>query len=439
MDACKIPLTIRAWLYIIHGMNDLHDIVPRLQTSLLAGRLRDHPVVVLHGARQTGKTTLAQLPSVGRDRSYLTFDDFGVMDLAQRDPPALFIGRERITLDEVQRRPDILLTIKIDVDRNRVPGRFLLTGSANLLLMKKVSESLAGRAVYFHLPPLTWAEIEGRHFGGLLDVMLEKQSVEDLAACLPDAPAHPRRPLSGAILAGGYPVPALADDAAFRAQWLEGYVQTYLERDLRDLSSTDNLIEFRRLMQICAVQNGRTLNVASIANDAGLSSSTVRRYIGILETSFQIVRIPAYAVNRGRRLIKSPKLFWTDTGLAAHLSGMFTEEDLLNSREWGFWLENWVGAHLLVYASLRTPGVSISHWRTSGGYEVDFVIESGKKLVPIEVKATSRPSGRDLRGLEVFLDTYPDAPFGILACQCEAPRAVSSRVLAIPIAWLLLT
>jgi predicted AAA+ superfamily ATPase len=420
-------------------MNDVHTYIPRLQTSHLTSLLQNHPVVILQGARQTGKTTLAHTSPIGQNRTYLTLDDFEVMDIARRDPAALFIGRERITLDEVQRQPDLLLAIKVDVDQHRAPGRFLLTGSANLLLMEKIAESLAGRAVYCLLPPFTWAEIEQRPFGHTLDLLLQLTSLDAGIPHLESGAYKPRRPLPTAIFAGGYPVPTLSEDPAFRTQWFDGYVQTYLERDLRTLSATDNLLEFRRLMQMCAVHNGTVLNIASIAHDAGLSPATARRYINLLETSFQVVRIPAYAVNRGKRLTKAPKLFWTDTGLGAHLAGLFTEGTLLHSREWGHWLENWVGLHLMVYSDLHSPRPSLSHWRTSHGQEVDFVLEVGRRLLPIEVKATPRPSGRDLRGLHTFLDSYPEAPFGILACQCDAPVLLSSRILALPISHLLLS
>lgn len=420
-------------------MIDLHNIIPRIQVSNLQTCLKEYPVVILQGARQTGKSTLARIPSIGFDRTYITLDDFDVLDTAKRDPSALFIGHDRVTLDEVQRQPDILLAIKADVDRNRIPGRFLLTGSANLLLMKNVAENLAGRAVYFHLPPFTWSELEKSKFGGLLDTVLEKNTVEELVSYIDFKEMNPRRSLSEAIFAGGYPIPSLSDDVSYRARWFDGYIQTYLERDLRDLSATGNLIEFRRLMQICASRNGRLFNSASIASDSGISQATARRYLNILETSFQIVRIPAYAVNRGKRVIKAPKLYWSDTGLAAHMAGIFSEESLVGGREWGLWLENWIGIHLLVYASLKTPRVSVFHWRTSNGHEVDYVLEYGKKLVPIEVKTTSFPSGRDVKGLDMFLDIYSEASFGIVACQCDTIRALSSKILAVPISMLLLT
>ena len=418
-------------------MSDLHAPISRYQTSALAHTLGQHPVVVLQGARQTGKTTIATLPEVSEERVYLTLDDLQTREMAQRDPDALFIGRNRVTLDEVQREPDLLLAVKRAVDGDRRAGRFLLTGSANLLLMRRVSESLAGRAVYFQLPGLTWAEVEGREFGRNLSLLVGERSLEAVLSGLERAPS-PSRPLHEAIMAGGYPVPSLSPDAEFRTRWFDGYTQTYLERDLRDLSATDNLVDFRRLMQIAAGQNGRLANAASLSRDAGLSPATARRYLGTLEVSFQLLRIPAYSVNRGKRLVKAPKLFWSDTGLAAHLAGLFDAEALQAGREWGAWLENWVCIHLLAFASLQVPRISLCHWRTAAGEEVDFVLESGRTPLPLEVKATPRPRGDDIRGLEAFLDSYPEAPFGILACGCSEPHALSSRVLALPLADLLL-
>ena len=419
-------------------MVDLHKIKPRLQSPILAQVLTQYPVVVVHGARQTGKTTLVQGSPICQGRTFLSLDDFDVRDVAQSDPTALFIGRDCITLDEIQRQPDLLLAIKADVDRQRQPGRFLLTGSANLLLMERVADTLAGRAVYFSLPPLTWAEVEERGYGRTLDILIEQETIDQVGRALPASVPEPNRPLQEAVRAGGYPVPALAADAGFRARWFDGYVQTYLERDLRQLSAIDQLMEFRRLMQLCALQNGRLLNTASLAADAGLAAATARRYLNLLEISFQVTRVPAYAVNRGKRLVKAPKLLWTDTGLAAHLAGLADSDSLVRGREWGFWLENWVGNHLLVWAGLRVPRLNITHWRTSNGREVDFVIETGRRLIPVEVKATPRPSSRDLAGLNAFLDTYETASFGVVACPCPAPKVLSSRVIALPLNLLLL-
>ncbi len=161
-----------------------------------------------------------------------------------------------------------------------------------------------------------------------------------------------------------------------------------------------------------------------------------RGYINLLEISFQVPRVPAYTVNRGKRLVKAPKLLWTDTGLAAHLAGLVDSDRLVRGREWGFWLESWVGNHLLAWAGLHVPRLNITH--SANGREVDFVIETGRRLIPVEVKATPRSSSRDLAGLNAFLDTYEAAPFGVVACPCPAPKVLSSRAIALPLNQLLL-
>jgi hypothetical protein len=224
-----------------------------------------------------------------------------------------------------------------------------------------------------------------------------------------------------------------------RARWLEGYVvAAYLERDLRQLSPIGDLVAFRRFMQSAALRNGSMLNLTSIAQDAGLPPTTASRYLSRLELSLLVRRLPPYTVNRGKRLSKTPKLFWSDSGLAAHLAGFSDASALAKDRPWGAWLESWVGHHLHTWASLRSPRPQLCYWRTSAGAEVDFIIESGRTLLPIEVKSTERPVGKDIAGLESFLDLYPGARVGLLACLCDAPRLMSRRILAVPIEELLL-
>lgn len=417
-----------------------YQYLPRLHEAHLVAMLGRHPAVVLHGARQTGKTTLCRAAAFGRGRRYLTLDDLQQRALARDDPGALFLGSERVTVDEVQRAPELLSAVKQRIDDGRTPGAFLLTGSANLLLMRAVTESLAGRAIIVELPGLLWPEIEGAGFGGLLTRLLAAGTLEEALQALPPAPPRPRRPLEDAILRGGYPVASLHDDAAFRTEWFDGYVQTYLERDLRQLSAIDNVVEFRRLMGLCAARNGQLLNAVSLADGLQVSQATVRRYLHLLEVSFQLLRVPAYAINRGRRVIKAPKLYWRDTGLAAHLAGVSSRAELNRMGAWGAWLENWVAVHLQVFASLQTPRAAVSHWRTSDGREVDLVLEQRGRLLPIEVKATAHPRPADLRGLHAFQDTFPDeAPFGLVICGCDAPAALSRRILAVPFETALLT
>ena len=399
-----------------------------------------HPAVVLHGARQTGKTTLCRAAAFSRDRRYLTLDDLQQRAVARDDPGALFLGSERVTVDEVQRAPELLSAVKQRIDAGRRPGAFLLTGSANLLLMRAVTETLAGRAIIVELPGLLWPEIEGAGFGGLLGRLLAARTLEEVLPALPPAPPQPRRPLEEAVLRGGYPVASLHDDAAFRTEWFDSYVQTYLERDLMQISAIDNVVEFRRLMGLCAARNGQLLNAVSLADGLQVSQATVRRYLHLLEVSFQLLRVPAYAVNRGRRVIKAPKLYWRDTGLAAHLAGFSSRGELTRAGAWGAWLENWVAVHLQAFAALQTPRAALSHWRTADGREVDLVLEQRGRLLPIEVKAGAHPRPADLRGLQAFQDAFPEeAPVGLVICGCRAPAALSRRILAVPFETALLT
>ena len=420
-------------------MVDLHTYRPRLQETTLKQFLKEFPVVILSGARQTGKTTLARSAEIGADREYRTMDEFSTLEVATRDPAALVAGAERMTLDEIQRAPQLLSAVKVEVDRDRRPGRFLCTGSANLLLMAQVSESLAGRAVYLDIPPLTWPEIERTPLAATLDAAIAATSAERFLK--KSFRAFARRSgvsVSEAIFRGGFPVPSLSGDAAMRGRWFEGYAATYLERDLRMLSAIGDLVAFRRFMQAAALQNGALLNVAQLAQDAGIPPSTASRYLSLLEVSCLVWRVPAFTVNRGKRLSKTPKLFWQDSGLAAHLAGFQDSGQLAESRLSGAWLKSWVGHHLRTWASMRTPRPDISYWRTSAGHEVDFLVESARSLLPLEVKSTARPSGGDIRGLESFLDLHPEARMGILACACRQVHLLTSRIVAVLFEALLL-
>ncbi len=390
----------------------------------LRTRLETFPVVAIVGARQTGKTTLARaLPDEGR--LYVTLDDLDVLDQATREPGPLLRRAPRMTVDEVQREPALLLAIKREVDRQRTAGRFLLTGSANLLLMRDVSESLAGRAAYLTLWPLTPAERAGRGRAGRWSVFFE-EPVEGWLDAVAGADVTLTTPWQDLARRGGYPTPAYQlDSDERRALWFDGYVRTYLERDLRDLSAIENLADFRRLMRAACLRLGNVLNQAELARDVGLPPSTAQRYLGLLETSYQLVRLEPFAVNRTKRLTRSPKLFWSDTGLALHLA----EEP----RPRGAHLENLVLTDLLVWRELPTPAPRVLYWRTSKGTEVDFVIEWGDRALPVEVKSGSNVRTADARGLRVFLDEYPDlAPGGLILHDGEDAFWIGDRILAAP-------
>ncbi|MBI5500808.1 MAG: ATP-binding protein [Deltaproteobacteria bacterium] len=414
-------------------MNQEEKVLPRLLEPTVEHALARFPVVILTGARQAGKSTLAVSPRIGRDRLYLTLDDFDVFDRAAASPETLVQAAPRLTLDEVQRAPDLLRAVKRAVDAERRPGRFLLTGSADLLSLRRVSESLAGRAVFLDLWPMTAAEREGSGRPGPWSALLAAGSAEE-ALRAAEAMRPPAIPWQAALPLGGYPPAALTRDPGDRARWFDGYVRSFLEKDLRDLAAISAVADFRRLMRLAAPRVGGVLNQSELARDAALSQPTGHRYLNLLEAAFQIVRIPAFAPGRTVRLVKSPKLYWGDTGLAMHLAGISESGLPGDERLVGCLLENLVLLDILAWREAVAPRPAVYHWRTTAGAEVDFVLEAGRRLLPLEVKATERPRPADGAGLERFVDAHPrTAPFGVLLCGTPRALRLAPRVLALPI------
>ena len=405
----------------------IHDVdaatLPRLVAPALADRLRAMPAVVVTGPRQAGKSTLVQQLSPGT-RRYHSLDDLDVLDAATRDPEVLVGGTDPVTLDEVQRAPDLLHAVKRAIDRRRTPGRFLLTGSANLLMMRKVSESLAGRASYLTLWPMTRREQRGHGTGGCWEDLLAAPDSDwlDVVAAQPDEPEDWR----ALALRGGFPTPAVAmPRTAERAIWFDGYVRTYLERDLQDLASIASLPDFRRLMRASCLRLGQLVNQAELGRDVGLPQPTVHRWLNLLETSYLLVRLPAYAVNRTKRLIKSPKVYWGDTGVALHLAG--------EAEPSGAHLENLVLHDLLAWRDSRMERAELGYWRTASGEEVDLVVETEGRLLPIEIKASARPRLSDAVHLRSFRAEYgKKARPGLLLHTGKTLEWLTPGILAAP-------
>ena len=405
-------------MIIIHDVNTL----PRAVGAALARRLV-MPAVVVTGARQTGKSTLAE-ELVPSQRRYFTLDDIDALDAAQNDPDVLVGGDGPVTLDEIQRAPDLLRSIKRSIDRDRTPGRFLLTGSANLLRMRRVSESLAGRASYLTLWPMTRREQLGQGRCGRWSELLNSDN--DEWEGLLSAGAEEKEDWRALARRGGFPTPALQlASQADRAIWFDGYVKTYLERDLQNLASISSLPDFRRLMRASCLRIGQLVNQTELGRDVALPQATVHRWLNLLETSYLLVRLPAYAVNRTKRLIKAPKIYWGDVGLALHVAEIAEPE--------GPHLENVVLNDLLAWRDSTEERAEITYWRTAVGDEVDFVIEAGGKLLPIEVKATSRPRLSDAKHLRTFRAEYGTrARAGLLLHNGSTIEWLAPDVLAVP-------
>lgn len=411
-------------------MNNNHShpeyYVKRWITPLLRKSLEDFPVMVLTGARQVGKSTLLLNEEPFNQFRYLSLDDFDVIRQAQENPNALWAGTDHVILDEVQKAPDLMAAVKQNVDRTNGRTKFVLSGSANLLLMKQISESLAGRAIYHVLDPLTLGEINSSEPTSLFKEILSGNWPEEAndSSPLPDAVPFIQRGLMPTLL-------RLSNESSY-VQWWDGYVSTYLERDLRQISQIDALVDFRRVMELLALRTGQLVNQSDLARDAGLSQPTVHRYLNLLETTHLFERVPAYTMNRTTRLLKSPKAFWNDCGLASYLSGYYQIDELRQSREIGHLFETFIYHHVRVLANLMTPPARLFHWRTHAGNEVDIILEYGRKILAIEVKQTTKPGYGDTNGLKAFLSNHPTAVGGLLLHSGTETCWLGEKILALP-------
>lgn len=405
--------------------------LPRAAAPLLARALRTMRIVAVTGPRQAGKSTFVEFHPDLEGRPYLSLDEPSVLRRARENPAAFVRSETRMTIDEVQREPDLILAIKAVVDRQRPPmrGQFVLTGSANLLMMKRIGDSLAGRAHYLRLWPMTRGEQLGLGTTGAWDVFFE-QDVQRWLDVIRAGKAEPANWRTYSAR-GGFPeITAAADELSpeDRALWFDGYITNYLERDLRDLAAVADLADFQRVMQAAALRIGNLLNQSELGRDVRLPAMTVHRYLNLLETSYQIVRLQPYAVNRTKRLIKTPKLYWNDAGLALHLGHAGADGEPSGAH-----FENMVLCDLLAWRDVQTPRSEITYWRTASGYEVDFVIERRRQLVGIEVKAGAHPAMRDIQGLRAFLDEHPgSARGGVVLHGGDESYWLDEKVVAVP-------
>ncbi|MBI2891907.1 MAG: ATP-binding protein [Deltaproteobacteria bacterium] len=386
---------------------------------------------MLVGARQTGKTTLARDLAAGRPgMRYLTFDDVTTQEAATADPAGFVSGIDAAVLDEVQRAPALLSAIKVAVDRDRRPGRFLLTGSANVLLLPRVSESLAGRLEVATLWPFSMGEVLGKRETFVDDVLAGRAPSADGGLRLVE--------LVRLLLRGGYPEAVVRERPARRRAFFESYVVTLLQRDVRDLAAIEMLGGLRQLLRLAAARTGSLLNHSEVARSLGLPVSTAKRYLALLEMMFLVHLVPAWSGNRSKRLVRSPKLHMVDTGLSCALAGL--DEAALSSEPTlvGPILESFVAAELAKQASWSEARPTIHHFRTHGGQEVDLVLEDARgRVVGIEVKARSTVRATDLAGLRALAEAAGRSFVqGIVLYGGEQAVPFGDRLTASPIASL---
>jgi uncharacterized protein len=373
--------------------------IERAITPRLLAALKDTPAVMLVGPRQAGKSTLVQgLASGPHPARYVTLDDLRALDAAQRDPVGLIESTDgSLVIDEIQRAPDLLLPIKAAIDHDRRPGRFILTGSAQVMLLPRVSESLAGRVEIHTLWPFSQAEIEGVS-GRFVELLLDG-SPKPAAA-----PATSRRELVERVARGGFPE-VLGRSPDRREEWLAAYLTAIVQRDLRDLANIERLAEVPAVLASLASRVRAPLNKTEVSSSVGIPRTSLDRYLTLLEHVFLVRRLPAWHTNRIKQITKAPKLLVSDSALLAHLlradrARLEEDEALL-----GIVLECFVGMELAKQLSASKLRATLLHMRTARGAEVDFVLEGAdSRVAGVEVKASTTVRSQDFKHLATLRD-----------------------------------
>jgi hypothetical protein len=386
------------WLKFHHFVDDYHSMVHRQLTLQIIRSLSDTPVVFIQGARQVGKSTLAKALAERKPQArYLTLDDAVALAAAEADPQGFVAGLEGpVVIDEVQRAPRLALAIKAAVDADRTPGRFLLTGSASVLVAPRLSEALAGRVEIHTLWPLSQGELAGldEHF---IDALFgPKFTIRPVLA--EGWPAIVHR-----LAMGGYPEMLRRTTADRRSAWFGSYISTILQRDVRDLADIRDLSELPRLLALVASRAASLLDYADLARGLSMPQTTLKRYLGLLEATMLVHTLPAWFTNIGKRLAKSPKLLLNDTALLLHLIGADAQRLRHDPTLGGGVLENFVALELLKQRGWSRLRPSLFHFRTHHGDEVDLVLEDpAGRIVGIEVKASATIDAGHFRGLRVL-------------------------------------
>lgn len=398
----------------------------------LRSALTDTRVVLLNGARQTGKSTLAQAIADERHGQYLTLDDPAVAGLARSDPAALVQSAgEFLVIDEVQHAPELFPAIKMAVDRDRRSGRFLLTGSANIFLLPRLSESLAGRMEILPLQPLSQGEIEGRECG-LIEALFSDRPWP-LATMAVDRADVCRR-----IVRGGFPELVGRASPERRNAWFRSYIASLLQRDVRDLAHIEGLTDMPRLLDLLAARTAGLMNISELSRSSGLAHTTLRRYLSLLQATFILQTLPAWSSNLGKRLVKSPKTYLIDSGLAAHLRGDTDAKALMHSDSLGPLLETFVLQEIRKLIDFSPVDIAAFHFRTSSGREVDIVLQGpGQAIVGIEIKASASVGANDFSGLKALADVA-GAKFlrGVLFYMGSTLLPFGDKLYAVPVSAL---
>lgn len=410
-------------------MQELPSLYARHLQARVAEALTDTPVVLLTGPRQAGKTTLVRQLAKS-DMRYITLDDELSRLSAQEDPVGLIRSLNCAVIDEIQRAPQLLLAIKKSVDEDRRPGRFLLTGSANLLFLPNVADSLAGRMETLTLLPLSQTELHGTsvHWIDAIFAGHPPQITQSLSADT----------LMDTVIKGGYPEMVARTTPRRRNTWAQQYIDALLTRDVRDLAAVDKLDQLPRFLQALAQMSGQLCNYTQLGGQIGLDSKTAARYVGIFEQMYLLRRMPVWAGNRLKRVVKAHKLQFLDSGLLASLTNSTIDLCTRERTRFGHLLESFVYAELLKHSFASDNLYHLCYYRDHDQLEVDIVIEnSAGQLVGIEVKASATIRESDLKGLNRLRTVAGEAfKLGVVLYDGTETMPIGNRLWAVPVSTL---
>ena len=402
---------------------------PRQIQARIAEALTDTPVVLVAGPRQAGKTTLVRQEAEHGMR-YLTLDDELTLLSAREDPAGMIRSLDRAVIDEIQRAPQLLLAIKKSVDEDRRPGRFLLTGSANLMALPSMADSLAGRMETLTLLPLSQSEVRSRT-ANWIDAAFAGRILETDAPVLGEA-------LVETVLRGGYPEAISRTSARRRTVWARQYIDAIIQRDVKDIASIDKLDQLPRFLRALAQVSGQMCNYTRLGGQVGLDSKTVARYIGIFEQMYLLRRVEAWSSNRLKRVVKTPKVQFIDAGLLATLTDLDAAEIHRDRSRFGNMLETFSYGELLKHATTADGDYHLLYYRDIDQFEVDVVIENAAGLLlGVEIKAAATVKESDLRGLKKLASVAGDQfKMGILLYDGKETMPLGDRLWAAPLSSL---
>jgi len=389
--------------------------------------LKYFPVLLISGARQVGKSTLALHLGI---ENYITLDDINIYEMAKNDPKGFIENLQKpVIIDEAQRLPQLMITIKEHIDKERVNGEFVLTGSASLQGFKNISDSLAGRIGIVELYPLSLKEKSQKSeniidiFANALDGYILKKYPTDMAQHLLD---------------GGYPEILKIDSQKAKYLWFSSYIRTYIESDARELANIRNLDKFVKMYRLCMIRSGNMFNKNELQKEAGLDNRTFDSYFAVMEHTYQIQKLQPFFKNQLKRLIKTPKIYATDTGILNHLLQIRSKEEFENSHYKGDVVETFVYDELLKANSSATQKVGLFYYRTSDKKEIDFILDYGQKVVAIEIKSSKSVSKSDFKHIYHLQKEIPTLfDKGIVLYGGESFLRLDEKMYAVPFGFLM--